>query len=840
MKLVQSLVYLLMAHLLMPAISSYGSVSDMPNIGMESSSAGISPVRQMFSLDNDWSFALGKVGDVGKKFYLLKSAKGFNAFSNFNNIKAVTVRLPHDWVVDLSPVKNAPGGAAFKPVGDGFPDTTIGWYWRKLGIPAAWAGKRVWLEFNGVFRDAKVWVNSYYLGDHESGYTSFRYDITDLIEFGGQNGVVVRADASQREGWWYEGAGINRSVRLVVTDPVAVAPDGIFVHTEFAGNVPQKEAVVKADVQVRNDDFEPREITARCEVLDANGKTVAVATTPPTQISARHQATIAVSISVTNVALWSPDAPSLYTLRTRIQSSGHAVDEVQTRFGFRTIAFDPQRGFLLNGQPTLLKGVCLHPDFPTVGTAMTRSLHDYRLDVLKGFGVNAIRMSHNPADPALMDACDEKGFLVMAETRAFGSTPFALEQLRDLIVRDRNHPSIIIWSTGNEENDQNQPIAKRMTKTVVALAHELDPTRLTTYANMRSTVRDGVNGEIDVHGWNYGTLEQWQKYHQNYPQQPTVITEFTSSSGTRGVYNLDPSWLHGKNYSVRSSYNKAPFWSNITDNPWLSGYFVWTGFDYAGEADQSWWPVINSSFGIVDRCGFWKDMTYYYQSVWTAQPVLHLLPHWNWARSEGKKIRVVATTNLKEVELFLNGRSLGRKPRLEGGFGKGGDKDGVEWEVPYEPGTLEARGYTYGKLICTDKVETTGAPAALRLTVTRSAMPANYGEYSMVKVAVVDAQGRLIPTATNQVAFVVSGPGTLSGVSSGDPSSHEPEHSAQGSAFNGLLMAVVQAQTTSGNIKVVAQSPGLESQEAAIKTISAPRISELPLTLEANPASQNF
>jgi beta-galactosidase len=802
------------------ATEAQGDAPTPTPVNLASAPAG----RELWSLDNDWSFVLGKAGDLGRKKYLQKAAEGFTD-RDFANVKATPVRLPHDWAVDLPPVQTAVGLEAFKPLGYDFPDTSIGWYWRSLTVPASDLGRRIRVRFDGIYRDAKIWVNGHYLGDHEPGYTSIDEDITELLHYGGKNVIVVRVDASQREGWWYEGAGIYRNAWLEVTDPVAIAPNGVFVRTEFAGNQPQSTGNVLATVKVENDALAAETVSVHATVLDPLGHMVGETTSVARQIDPQQSGAIDLALPVDNPALWSTTTPALYTLVTSIRTSdGQARDEVSIRFGFRTIAFDAQKGFLLNGQPLLLKGVCMHADFPTVGTALTKSLHAYRISVLKSFGCNAIRMSHGPADPEFMDACDEAGILVMAETRAFGTSPYALDQLQSLIERDRNHPCVVLWSIGNEENeDQDSLIGQQTAQKVVSIVHGLDPTRPTTMANNGSLSFTGVNAAVDVHGWNYGKTEGWMQYHHDHPGQPTVVTETYSGRGTRGIYAIDPQWGRsgGKKGSIIcSSYGPSPQWRLMVDNPWLSGWFVWTGFDYAGEAEDYDWPIVHSSFGVVDRCGFWKDLTYGYAASWTDKPVLHLLPHWNWAGKEGTPIRVIAVNNAPEVELFLNGKSLGRKP----GFGKGPDAGNIptEWQVPYAPGTLEAKAYDGDKVVSTDKVETTGAPAAISLTATRSSLPAQFGEYTLIKTAIVDAQGRTVPTADNTVSYTLTGPATISGVSAANPFSHDPEQGSEGKAFNGLLMAVVQAQPQPGSITITAHSAGLPDQQVTVQSVATP------------------
>lgn len=671
-------------------------------------------------------------------------------------------------------------------------------------------------------------MNQTFLARHEGGYARARFDITDIVIPGKVNELWVRVDASQHEGWWYEGAGIYRNAWLVKTATLAVAPDGVFVHPQFADDVPGEKARVPVEVSLLNRGDAAMEAELRCQVLDPQGMRLAE-TAQKLTAAARTTVSVHLDMEVKSPALWSPNTPCLHTLVTCVVVDGSVVDATRTPFGFRTARFDAERGFLLNGKPLPLKGVCLHHDFPAVGTAMTPSLHAYRLDVLRSFGTNAIRMSHNPADPALMDLCDQKGFLVMAEVRPFGSTPYALEQLRELVARDRNHPSVILWSIGNEEGDQNTDVGRRMARTVVAEVHRLDPTRPTTMANNSSAKDEGVNAVVDVHGWNYGKAADWKKYHEEHPQQPTVVTEYFTGRGTRGLYpqSYEP-FPRTARYSSYVRSAKAAFWSPIVENPWLSGMFMWTGFDYGGETELKDWPVRHSSFGIVDRCGFRKDLTWSFESVWIDRPLVHLLPHWNWPERAGKEIRVMAVNNVDEVELRVNGVTFKRRP-VEKDTKPSQD---ASWLVPYQPGRLEAIGYRNGEKVASDVVETTGEPAAVRATITRTQMPAAWGEGALVQVAVVDAKGRTVPTATNTLDFRITGPGEILGVGNGDPVGSEKEKASKIPAYCGLGMALIQATPTPGSITVEVNSASLNGSRVEITTAACQSVPEVPTGFE--------
>jgi beta-galactosidase len=727
-------------------------------------------LRAQLLMDFGWRFHLGDEWGSGQN--LAKAGSGIGpASTTFSDESWRQINLPHDWAVELPFDPKADASHGFKALGDAFPENSVGWYRRTFELPAGDAGQRFWLEFDGVFRDCTVFVNGWFVGHHESGYGGFRYDITDVANCGGQNIVAVRVDASQTEGWFYEGAGIYRHVWLVKTAPLAVAPDGVFVYSQFPDNVPGGPAELHFQTWLLNAQAAGAEATVVWEVSDPEGRIVANAQ-QSAHLGGDTTLEVNASAKADSPELWSPETPRLYHLVTTVKSSGQTVDRVETEFGIRTVAFDAQKGFLLNGRPYLLKGTCNHQDHAGVGAALPDRLQYFRIARLKEMGANAYRTSHNAPTPQLLEACDRLGMLVMDENRLLGSDPLHLRGFEEHVRRDRNHPSVVIWSLANEEfTVQGTPAGQRVAATMQALAKRLDPTRPVTYNAPVGNEFAGINEVIEVRGWSYHIgVENMDAYHAAHPQQPNVGSEQGSTVGTRGIYANDPArgYVSAYDDNGQSWSNTAEqWWSFFDPRPWLSGGFIWTGFDYRGEPTPYGWPCINSHFGILDTCGFPKDNFWYYKSWWSDQPVLHLLPHWNWAGREGEEIDVRALSNCDDVELFLNGRSLGRQRMMRASE--------LKWKVPYAPGTLSAKGHREGKLVAETKVETTGAPVAVQLTSDRTMIGADGEDVAVITVAVTDDQGRIVPTAANLIQFSLQGPGRIIGVGNGDPSCHEPD-----------------------------------------------------------------
>jgi beta-galactosidase len=729
--------------------------------------------RERLLLDFGWKFHLGNDWGFGQN--LAKAGTGSGPASmSISDASWRTVNLPHDWVVELPFDSSADSGHGFKPVGPGYPQNSVAWYRRTFDLPKTDAGRRLWLEFDGVYRDCDVFVNGWFVGHHNSGYDSFHYDITDVANCGGKNLVAVKVDASQFEGWFYEGAGIYRHVWLVKTAPVAIAPDGIFVYSQFENNVPEGQATIQLRTKVINRQKVASPAKVTWSIIAPDGKTIGAGGAHETsEIGPGLETEFSRELGLSSPVLWSPESPNLYKLITAVEVDGNVVDQKETEFGIRTVAFDPDKGFLLNGKPYELYGTCNHQDMAGVGAALPDRLQYFRVEKLKAMGCNAIRTSHNAPTPELLDACDHLGMLVMDENRLLGSDAANLNQFKGQIQRDRNHPSVAIWSLANEEfTVQDTPAGKRVADTMQTLLQRLDPTRPITYAApVGDDYEQNINSVIEVRGWNYHVGQDMDDYHREHPAQPEVGTEQASTVSTRGIYTNDTVRGYVSSYDLNEqpwSTTAERWWSYFADRPWLSGGFIWTGFDYRGEPTPYGWPCINSHFGVMDMCGFPKDLYYYYQAWWTDQPVLHLLPHWNWPGKEGQEIPVWCFSNCKEVELFLNGKSLGRKTMKPNSH--------LEWMVNYEPGALSAQGYDNdGKLIATTKVETTGEPAAVQLEPDRAAINADGEDVSVITVSVRDAQNRIVPVATNPVDFDLAGPGKILGVGNGDPSCHEPD-----------------------------------------------------------------
>jgi beta-galactosidase len=765
-----------------------------------------SGVRERLLFDFGWRFHLGHACDEVKDFGFGKDQRTFAKAGkdvaapcalDFDDGSWSPINLPHDWAVELPfvPSVNPPDGDdpraahGFKPLGREFPQTSIGWYRRVFDLPASDVGKRLTLEFDGVFRNCIVMLNGYAVGRNASGYASFQIDITDFANTGGKNTLVVRADASLGEGWFYEGAGIYRHVWLVKTDPQPVAQWGVVVRSIVQGNA----ATVTVLTEVENDGT--RECRVVSTVFDPQGHVVGRAEAVGQAVEQRFK--------LTAPALWSVDAPNLYRVKTQIVSGGRMVDDMVTPFGIRTIRFDAEKGFFLNGQPLKLKGTCNHQDHAGVGSALPDAVHTARIAALKAMGSNAYRCAHNPPAPELLDACDRLGMLVIDETRRMSSDAEGLDELSRMIRRDRNHPSIILWSIGNEEPQQGTPRGARVAGTMKRLARRLDPTRpITAAVDDPDAWGLGITPVLDVLGCNYRT-DRIAAFHARMPGKPVIGTETGSTVSTRGIYTRDPDYEVAYDTEFPWWASTAEAWWNIVARaPYIAGGFVWTGFDYRGEpTPQNRWPNVSSQFGILDLCGFPKDNYFYYRAWWQDTPVLHLLPHWNWAN--GQAVKIWCHSNLDQVELFLNGRSQGARTIER--------YNHAEWDVMFVPGVLEARGYKDGRLVLTAIRETADAPAAIRLTANRSELNADGEDVAVVTAEIVDVKGRAVPTAANLVTFVTTGPGAVLGVGNGDPRSHEPDKASQRSAFNGLCMALVQSGKAAGDIRIIATSPGLAS-----------------------------
>jgi beta-galactosidase len=687
--------------------------------------------------------------------------------------------------------------------------------------------------------DSEVWLNGKSLGRHPYGYTSFYYDITDALKPDsskpeGKNVLAVRLDVEQPCSRWYSGAGIFRHVRLVAVKPVHIAHWGTYVTTP---KIDSTEAEVKIATRIENSGDKPADAQLWTEVIGPDGKLFKPEGDPPTKsIPAGGETTFVQTIKVPDPKRWSPDTPQLYRATSQLTMAGDAVDSLVTDFGIRTIEFTKDRGMLINGQRVQVQGVCNHHDLGCLGSAVNRRAIQRQLEILKGMGCNAIRTSHNPPDPMLLDLCDTMGFVVMDEAfdewkmnktpRGYGRffDEWSERDIVSMLHRDRNHPSIVLWSIGNEIPEQGARNAHEMAQRLSDICHREDPTRLTTSAcnNPGPANRTGYAGALGVFGINYN-IRAYQQFKDRYN---LIGSETASALSTRGEYGLMEG-TDGKLHIQREADNQVtsyelvgPPWGNNAEtallaqihSPWVAGEFVWTGFDYIGEPTPYRWPARSSYFGIVDLAGFPKDRYYFYKSVWRPEPLVHLLPHWNWEGWEGKEIPIWAATNCDSVELFQDGKSLGEKKL---------DRDHalhVEWKVPYQPGTLKAVGKKDGKEVATDEVCTAGKAKRLVLLPDRKKIHADGEDLSFVTVQVVDEKGSVCPGAGEIVQYKVTGPAKIAGVDDGNPICHEPFQADKHSVFHGLGLCVLKADREPGTITLRAEATGLEPAEMTIES----------------------
>ena len=736
--------------------------------------------RERISMDDNWRFALGHATDKEKDFnygtgyfsYIAKTGYGDGpARAGFDDRVWRSVNLPHDWAVEMPYDAKASHSHGYKAVGPGFPENSVGWYRHHFTIPQSDLGRRIRVEFDGIQRDARIFVNGFLIGQEMNGNVSQRYDVTAYLNYGEDNVIAVRADVSLEAGWYYEGAGINRHVYLLKTAPVHVDADGTAVTTAIENNtatITVKTTLMNEQENTFTQQLPAQKIKRIQTVVDANGKQVAKLEANPISLNTGTNTTETDEITLANPVLWSLENPYLYSLITQLQDeNGKLLDAYTTPFGVRSIRFDPNQGFFLNGKHVKLKGANNHEDHAGVGTALPDSLIEFRLQQLKAMGVNTYRTSHAPAAPALLDLADRMGILVIDENRLMGINDLHLKAVEQMIKRDRNHPSVILWSLGNEEwGIEGNVKGARIANTMQNFARSLDPSRLNTAAI--SGGWGGISSVIGVAGVNYIKQGDTDKQHKNYPQQIILGTEETTTQQTRGIYSEDKTKAHLPPQDDGSSGGNAEQgWKHYAERPYTAGVVYWTGFDYRGEPTPYGFPAVLSQFGILDTCGFPKDDYYYLKSWWTNEPVLHIFPHWNWPGREGQPIQVNVNSNSEEVELFLNKKSLGKKAMPVNGH--------LEWTVNYEPGELFAKGFTRGIITQEARVATTGKAAAIKLSPHKTRIAADGRAVSVITVSVVDDKGRVVPVADNNIQFAIEGAGKIIGVGNGNPSSHEAD-----------------------------------------------------------------
>jgi beta-galactosidase len=804
------------------------------------------PLRIREAFDFGWKFTRGDVPGAEQPAFADASWRSLD--------------LPHDWSIEGPFAQNelSGGPGANAPTG-------IGWYRKHFRVPASYRDRKVSIEFDGVYQNGEVWINGHYLGKRPFGYISFAHDITPHLNWNGENAVAVKVDNSrQPSSRYYTGSGIYRHTWLVAVNPTHVAHWGTFVTTP---RVSKDAAAVYAKTRVRNENGASAACTLVSAIVDRDGKTVQTAEASQ-EIGAGDEYEFAQELAVVKPSLWSVSDPYLYMLRSTVRVGQRVVDEYETPLGIREALFDADKGFLLNGERVKLNGVCLHHEGGSVGAAVPERVWERRFEVLKQMGCNAIRTSHNPAAPEYLDLCDRMGFLVMNE--AFDEWKFSKPQVHgngyslyydewherdvtDFVRRDRNHPSVALWSCGNEIGDQLTPRGVELLRDLLNIFHREDPTRLVTaacddiVAEPRGTPVEFLN-LLDVVGYNY--VDRWRERKELYysvdkeahPNWRMIGTESSGMGGARGDYRgmlpagpgqaapaAPPPGRGGRRGF--GGLDTEELWKFVRTHDYVAGDFMWTGIDYIGE---SGWPNRGNTAGCIDSCGFPKDGFYFYQSQWTEKPMLHLFPHWNWKGREGQFLTVACYTNCDNVELFLNGKSVGVKGYAFPRFGQGRATPTwqpqaanavrttsdlhLAWDVPYEPGTLKAVGTKNGQAAVEVEITTTGDPVALQLAVDHEAIRADRRDVAHVTAKVVDAEGRTHPDADNEITFEIQGPGKLIGVDNGDMSNQEDFKGKQKKAFHGMCLALVQSGAEAGQVRVTAASPGLKAATLTIAT----------------------
>ncbi|TKK70189.1 glycoside hydrolase family 2 protein [Ilyomonas limi] len=786
-------------------------------------------IRYIENFDNGWKFILDSVNEYSA--------------ANVNDTAWRNLNLPHDWSIEFAFDKNSPTG-----VGGGALHGGVGWYRKTFTLPEASSNKQVLIDFDGVYMNSSVWVNGHKVGFHPYGYTSFRYNLTPYLHVDGTpNTIAVKVDNSkQPNSRWYSGSGIYRNVWLTITNPVYVDHWGTYVTTPVVNNA---SATVQVNTSICRADT-LHKVTLNTVIVDDKGNKVAHKINTLVELN-DSVTNVSQQLTLTNPKLWSVNHPVLYKVITTLLDGKSGLDDYVTPFGIRTFGFDANNGFSLNGEHFKINGVCNHHDLGCLGAAVNRRALERQLEILKGMGVNAIRTSHNPPAPELLNLCDSMGLLVMDE--AFDmwkkqKNPYDYhlywdewheKDLRSQVMRDRNHPSVIIWSIGNEIPEQwggkngEDSSGKMIARELADIVRSLDTTRPITAANNNPEPPNMIieSGALDLIGYNYHH-QLYAAFPQTYPGKKFIATETVSALETRGHYDMpsdsirrwpvrwDIPFNNGNPDLTCSAYDNcsAP-WGSTHEETWkvikkynfLSGQFIWTGFDYLGEPTPYGWPARSSYFGIVDLAGFPKDIYYMYKSEWTNEPVLHIFPHWNW--KVGDTVDVWAYYNhADEVELFLNGKSLGKKH-------KEGDSLHVWWRVVYQPGTLKAISTENGKTVLTQEIKTAGAPAKIVLKADRNTIHADGKDLSFVTVTVVDKDGNTVPYADNLIYYNITGQGSIVGLDNGQQTDLEPFKGTQHKTFNGLGLCVVQSNGAKGDITLQASADGLQGASIVMKAL---------------------
>jgi beta-galactosidase len=752
------------------------------------------------SFDAAWKFHLGDAS----------GAQG----ATFDDSGWTSLDVPHDWSISLA--FNQSSAATYE---GGYLDGGIGWYRKTFTLPASSAGQKVFVQFDGVYMDSTVYLNGTQVCARPYGYVSFECDLTAGAKTGSSNVLAVKVNNQLPSSRWYSGSGIYRHTWLKTVNPVRVAYTGTQVSTPTAST---SSATVNIAVTVQNDATAEQSVTVASSVRDAAGTEVGKGSSAATSVAAGKTASVTHTATVSNPKLWSPSSPTLYSVVTTVSVGGAVVDTYTTPLGIRTFAFDASTGFSLNGTKMKLNGTCNHHDLGALGSAVNYRAIERRLQMLKDMGVNALRTSHNPPTPELLDIADRLGLMVMDEafdcwyagkhTYDYGRffNQWYDTDVQSYVARDRNHPSVIIWSIGNEVAQAGD---KATVQKLITSIHAKDTTRPITQAYAAWVGVDSITGLEDLVGINYAP-DRYDSVHTSNPSYKMFASESSSALRSRGIYN--------NNNNQESSYDDSAAgwghtaetsWKNVNTRAWIAGEFIWTGFDYIGEPTPYEWPSKSSYFGAIDTATFPKDVFYFYQSKWNASgpTMVHIVPmNWtNW--TAGQAVKVLVYSNADSVELFLNGKSQGSK-NVDPSVSK------LQWSVTFATGTLEAKATKGGAVVVSDKVQTAGTAAALTMKADRAAITADGRDLSFVEVDIVDAQGIIVPQANNKVDFTISGPGALVGLDGGDSTNHDSYKGTSHAAFSGKLMAIVQASATAGKITLKATSGSLTGSSVDITT----------------------
>lgn len=770
--------------------------------------------------DKNWKFNVGNfdvIDSVGQtKCGIFKS--GVSGI-DFDDSKWETVNLPHDYRLNFpkeKSMKNADNLAdipAMEKIDSHL--TTIGaiigrpaWYRKHFVLDVnEYENKEIYIKFDGAFRDYTVYLNNCYVGNHQSGYTECVFNITDFVKFDGENVLAVKINPTESEGWWYEGAGIYRHVWLLSAPTTHFDVHGVFVKSDV--DLGKNSARLSVDSTIICTEQECDNLQITHTIIDENDNSVYECTDEISNIKfGENEHTV--SFEIDAPLLWNTKTPHMYKIISKLSNG----DVFEDNFGIRKIEFHKDKGFLLNGEQCKLKGMCLHQDHAGAGVAHFDGLHQFRIDILKEMGCNAVRTSHNNPAPEFLDCCDRNGILVMDENRVQSTDVVHLEELKSMLKRDRNHPSVVIYSIGNEENlVQHTPIAAKTTKRINNYVKQLDGTRPITsaliywdFVNLKNIddpkFCDLQIKELDVIGMNYCN-HIWDDMHATYPDKPFISTEVRSLMQTRGVYFDNKARCQ---VGAFDPYKKdgVNFWKSTFENDYVSGMFVWTGFDYHGEPTPYAWPAVISQFGVCDLCGYKKDAFYYYQSAWTDEPMVHIAPHWNWVGKEDEFKCVGCFTNCDEIELVLNEKIIERKSAEKYGL--------TYFEFDYEPGILIANAYKDGKLMASDTVQTTNSPTELKLELLSESDDVNGEHFSIFKAYAVDECGREVPDAQHNLQINLSDALKLVGVGNGDPRDHLNERECFVNLFNGLAQIIVKNDISDNSQKsITISTPSLKS-----------------------------